>query len=113
MDFYDKDYFKLDVFAVLHHGINVYNYFTDFCTVKTLLYTSRNLGSLYTATWAARVNENEYLKKSVQESLTHGNGTVVLTFPYAIGESETMPPCDWRYNDGVRDGRIWDVINGR
>lgn len=113
MDFYDKKYFDLDIFAVLHHGINVYNYFTDYCKVKTLLYTSRNVGSLYTATWAARKEENAYLQAAVEESLSHGNGTVVLTFPYKVGTSETMKPCDWRYTNGKRDGRIWDVINGR
>lgn len=113
MDFYDKEYFELEVFSVLHHGINVYDYFTDFCTVKTLLYTNRNVGSLYTATTHAKVAENTYLQESALESLSHGNGTVVLTFPYKVGSSKTMPACDWRYNDGKRDGKIWDVVGGR
>ena len=113
MDFYEEDYFDLDVFAVLHHGINVYDYFTDYCTLKTILYTTRNLGSLYTATFAERPEENAYLKKSAKEVLSHGNGTVVLTFPYEIGTSQTMEPCDWRYDNGVRNGKIWDVIGGR
>lgn len=113
MDFYDKEYFELDVFAVLHHGINVYDYFTDYCTLKTILYTTRNLGSLYTATFAERPEENAHLKKAAQECLSHGNGTVVLEFPYKIGTAKTMEPCDWRYDGGVRNGKIWDVIGGR
>lgn len=113
MDLYDKEYFELDVFSVLHHGINVYNYFTDYCTLKTILYTSRNVGSLYTATWAARLEENEYLKKAAKESLSPGTGTLVLTFPYTIGSFEREKPLDWKYTDGIRDGRIWDVSGGR
>ena len=33
MGFYDKEYFELDMFSVLHHGINVYDFFTVYCTV--------------------------------------------------------------------------------
>jgi beta-lactamase superfamily II metal-dependent hydrolase len=113
MDMYDKEYFELEFFSVLHHGINVYNYFTDYCKVDTLLYTNRETQSLYTATWAARKTENEYLKTQVKESLAHGDGTVILTFPYKIGTSTKAAPLDWKYNDGERDGKIWDVINGR
>lgn len=113
MDFYDKDYFDVEVFAVLHHGINVFDYFTDYCTIDTLLYTSRNHGSMYTATWAAREEENEYLKETAAENLSHGDGTVILAFPYKVGSSENAPLCDWRYDNGERPGKIWDVINGR
>lgn len=113
MDFYDKEYFDLDVFAVLHHGINVYDYFTDYCTLNTVLYTTRNLGSLYTATFAERPEENAHLKEVSKEYLSHGNGTVILSFPYQTGTAKTAEPCDWRYDGGVRKGKIWDVIGGR
>ena len=113
MDLYEKEYFELDVFSVLHHGINVYDYFTDYCDIKTLLYTNRSVGSLYTATVHAKVNENAYLQESALESLSHGNGTVVLSFPYSVGSSKTMEPCDWRYNNGEREYHIWDVVGGR
>jgi hypothetical protein len=113
MDFYEEEYFDLDVFAVLHHGINVFDYFTDYCTLNTILYTSRNLGSMYTATFAERPEENAHLKEVAKECLSHGTGTVVLTFPYTIGTAKTMEPCDWRYDNGVRNGKIWDVIGGR
>jgi beta-lactamase superfamily II metal-dependent hydrolase len=114
MDMFDKEYFELDMFSVLHHGINVYNYFTDYCKIKTLLYTNSEVGSLYTATWAARKTENAHLQESVEESLAHGKGTVILTFPYKVGTSKKAAGFDWKYNsDGERDYKIWDVINGR
>lgn len=113
MDFYEQDYFELELFSVLHHGINVYDYFTDYCDIKTLLYTNNTVGSLYSATEFARVNENANLQKSVLESLSHGNGTVVLSFPYRVGSAEIMEPCDWRYNNGKRQSLIWDVVGGR
>lgn len=113
MDFYDKEYFDIDIFSVLHHGINVYDFFTDYCTLDVVLYTNRTVGSLYSDTFAARLEENEHLKSVAKECLAHGNGTVVLTFPYVKGTAETKPPCDWRYNDGERPHLIWDVIGGR
>lgn len=113
MGFYDKEYFELDMFSVLHHGINVFDYFTDYCTIKTLLYTNRTVGSLYSETKYARLEENAHLQESVVESIAHGDGTVVLTFPYKIGSAEIMEPLDWKYNNGVRDHRIWDVVGGR
>ena len=113
MDFYDKEYFDMDVFSVLHHGINVYNHFTDYCDIKTLLYTNRRVGSLYTATNLEKVAENAHLQESALESLSHGNGTVVLTFPYSVGTSEIMEPCDWKYHNGERPHKIWDVFQGR
>ena len=113
MDFYDKEYFELDMFSVLHHGINVYDYFTDYCTIKTLLYTNRTLGSLYTETKYAMIEENKRLQESVVESVAHGDGTVILTFPYEIGSYERANPLDWKYTNGERDHRLWDVVGGR
>ena len=113
IDFYDKEYFTLDVFSVLHHGINVYNNFTDYCDIKTLLYTNRTVGSLYTATNLTKKAENAHLQESALESLAHGEGTIVLTFPYKVGTAKTMEPCDWRYHDGKRPHKIWDVLSGR
>ena len=104
MNLYEKDYFDLDVFSVLHHGINVYDYFTDYCKVDTVLYTNWRLGSLYQETpeyLSARIEENSHLQESALESYSHGNGTVVLTFPYKVGTAEIMEASDWRYNRGT------------
>lgn len=109
MNMYDASYFDLDVFAVTHHGINVYNYFTDYMTVKTLLYTSWREGSIYENTSVhARESENIHLKESALEAYSYGNGTVVLSFPYTVGTAQTMPPCDWRYNNGKPNRTVFE-----
>ena len=113
MSFYDKEYFELDMFSVLHHGINVFDYFTDYCTIKTLLYTNRTVGSLYTETKYARLEENKHLQEVVEESVAHGDGTVIMTFPYTIGSYERANPLDWKHNNGERDHKLWDVVGGR
>lgn len=102
MMLYDKDYLDVEVMAVLHHGINVFNYFTDYCTVDTYLYTVWRTGSLWEpGSTYGRDEENAYMQSTALENLSHGGGTVVLTFPYTVGTSEKMPACDWRYNFGT------------
>jgi len=100
MNIFEKDYFVLDVFAVFHHGINVYEYFTEYCTLKTVLYTSFREASIWDpkVAYLARVEDNEILRNSCEEYVSHGGGTVVLTFPYEVGTYEKLPPCDWRYH---------------
>ena len=109
MQMYDKDWFQYDVFAVFHHGINVHEYFTSYCELKTVLYTAFRESSVWEETTRAdlaRVEDNEHLKSSCLEYVSHGNGTVVLTFPYAVGSYEVMEPCDWRYDGGVKKSTI-------
>lgn len=92
---YGKEYLNVDVFNVLHHGINTIDLFTNYCTAKTALFTSwstngqnKNLGQ----------NENQYLKENVEEYYAWGTGTVMLTFPYQVGEAEILPKKEWIYN---------------
>jgi len=101
MAIFDKSYFDMEVFAVFHHGINVYDYFTNYITVDTVLYTSYRLGSIYKdpSITSARVEENALLQEKAQESISHENGTVVLSFPYKVGSAEIMKPFDWKYNE--------------
>lgn len=99
MKIYDKEYFDLDVMAVFHHGINVYDYFTEYISVDTLLYTSFRAGSIWTdGTWKEAKEANTNLQGSVKEYYHRGDGTVVLTFPYKVGEARILQPCDWKYN---------------
>lgn len=98
MRMYNKEYFVMDVLAVMHHGINVYDFFTAYCTFKTALYPNNTTGSRYESGTYARINENEFLKKSAVEYMSFGEGTVVLTFPYKVGTAETLPPTEWIYN---------------
>jgi len=103
---YDKEYFDLEIFSVLHHGINAYDYFTDYCTIDTLLYTSFRTASIYEpSSKYAMVEGNKHLQESVVEYMSHGEGTLVLRFPYEIGSYDKLPPCDWRYNIGKKPVR--------
>lgn len=100
MKYFDREYFDVDIFSSLHHGINVYNYFTDYMTVDTLLYTSWRAGSIWTnGTWQEAIEQNEHLRNVVTEYYHRGDGTVILTFPYKIGSAEIAAPCDWRYSE--------------
>jgi beta-lactamase superfamily II metal-dependent hydrolase len=102
MSIFDESYFDVEVFAVFHHGINVYDYFTNYITVDTVLYTSYRLGSIYKdpKITSSRVEENALLQQKAKESISHENGTVVLSFPYKVGEAEIMEPFNWKYNEG-------------
>ena len=106
MRIYDSDYFNLDVFAVFHHGINVYDRFTDYCNLKTILYPNYRTASYHTADDYTREAENNHLKESALESMAFGDGTKVLTFPYEIGSAETLDLFKWEYHNGVRGEEI-------
>ena len=106
MEMYDPSYFSMDVYAVFHHGINVWDYFTDYALtdVKTVLYPGFRTGSLWNADTdpilGAR-ERNQHLQELVEEYVSRGGGTVILTFPYTVGTYEIAPSFDWRYNGGV------------
>lgn len=100
MSTYDSDYFNLDVFAVFHHGLNVYDVFTDFCTYKTVLYTSYLTGSVEAGDPVySREAENQHLRESCLEYMAHGDGVKVLTFPYEVGTAECKEPWEWIYGE--------------
>ncbi len=84
---------QLDVFTVLHHGHNTRDIFTDYCQIKTALFPVLR-GKMP----AHRTNENNHLKEVVQEWFASYDGTVVLTFPYRVGEAKCLPHFDWIYN---------------
>lgn len=102
MNLYEESYFETDIFVILHHGINVYNYFTDYMTLKTVLFPNFRVGSVWEPSRVdlARVEDNAYLKNAAAECISCENGTVVLTFPYHIGEAKTLGPREWIYNGG-------------
>ena len=102
MNMYEQSYFDMELFVILHHGINVYNYFTDYMTLKTVLFPNFRVGSVWEPSRVdlARVEDNEYLKNAAAECISCENGTVVITFPYNIGEAKTLGPREWIYNGG-------------
>ena len=86
---YDKDYLVMDIITPNHHGINVYNDFTDLCTYDVILYTSFRAGSIWdTRADLAAVAQNDHMKEKAKEVFHHGDGSVTLTFPYVIGTAE-------------------------
>ena len=103
MSLYEPSYYAVDIFAVLHHGMNVYQYFVDSMEVKTLLYPCFRAGSLYSNKYPnfAREDENESMRTKAEEFYSHGEGTVVMTFPYKVGTAKIMEPCKWQYSGGM------------
>lgn len=93
---YDAEDFEMDIMAVSHHGINVHNEFSDFITVKTLLYPNFGIygsfeeGQSWGGSWQASVTRNEYLQENVLESFSYLDGTQVLTFPYKVGTAQSL-----------------------
>ena len=110
MNMFDESYLELDMFVVLHHGINSYDYFTDYITPKTVLYPNYQVGSIwygvpegYRKANLETVEGNEHLVEVAEEVYSCENGTVVLTFPYKLGQAEILEPCDWKYTNGKRN----------
>ena len=93
---YDEEDFEMDIMAVQHHGINVHNEFSDFITVKTLLYPNFGTqgsfleGQSWGGSWQASVYRNEYLQENVLECISYLDGTQVLTFPYELGTAKSL-----------------------
>lgn len=103
MRIYDKSYFEVDIMAVFHHGINVYDVFTDFITYKTAVYPTIDtdgptvgVGSAY-----IRPEQNKKLRDKALEQFSWGDGPKVMTFPYKVGSVESLPPTQFD-NNGER-----------
>lgn len=92
-DMYDKDYFDLNLYQVPHHGINVYKQLTNrLGTIQTAIYPTQELGTVNgEGSFIGRKSQNAHLMSVALESLSWGDGTKVLTFPYEIGTSQSLP----------------------
>lgn len=98
----DKSYFEIDIYATPHHAINMYDDFSSILKVDTLLYTSFLAGSIWQdGTWRQAQAANDNIKKQVKEYYHYGDGTIILTFPYALGKAERLPAQDWKYDGGM------------
>ena len=93
MSAYDKKYFHLDMFATLHHCLNTFDDFTDFCKIKTAIFTRASEPKTNAA-------ENQHLKEVSGEWFTREEGPRVLTFPYSVGSSKILEHFKWIYNEG-------------
>lgn len=100
---YDQEYLDMNIMAVQHHGVNVHNGFTDYIKVKTLLYPYYGIdgvfkeGQDWPGSWQASVYRNQYLHNRAEESLSYGDGTKVLVFPYKVGTAISLPRREERY----------------
>lgn len=103
MDMFDSTYFDIDIYQAAHHGKNIFNAFTNHCAyIGTVLYPTYKLGSASPeGNFAGRAMQNEYLKSKAKEAITYAYGTKVLTFPYEIGTSITLPETEWKYNNNT------------
>lgn len=95
MEMYSREYLTLDMFSVLHHTINTWDPFTDYCTVQTVLGTKRGEPTV-------RIERNQRLKEASKEWLRTDDGTRVLTFPYVVGESKVKPHIEWIYHKDIQ-----------
>ena len=96
---FDKEYLAMDIFVPFHHGINVYDQFTEQCTYDVVLYPSWRAMSI----WETRADlkaeeENNNLKAKAKEVYHYGEGTMVLTFPYKLGTAQRMEKFDTVYS---------------
>ena len=98
MEIFSKEYFDIDVYQMPHHGLNVYIEFANYCKrLQTLLYPTYVIGTPG-ATGENISPQNKYFEDKAEESMSFGTGTHVLTFPYAVGEYETLPRWEWKYH---------------
>ena len=100
---YNRDYLDLDMMTLMHHGFNTHDYFTDYCKLKTLLVTAKDV------TPVRQANENNYLKSKVEEHFSWGDGAKVMTFPYTVGSYETLPKNQWIYHDRYTRREQWNI----
>lgn len=109
---YDEEDFVMDIMAVQHHGINVHNEFSDFITVKTLLYPNMGTQGMYKTgvswggSWQASEDRNEYLQGKALESISYIDGTQVLTFPYKVGTAKSLGNKRTRVDVSSDESRI-------
>lgn len=110
-EIYSRDYLKLDMFTLNHHGFDISNTFTDYSSIKTLLITRED-----EITPNRTRREMRHLLENVQEFYHYGEGTKVFTFPYQIGSAETLPLMERIYNKGeqrMKTARVQYTVPGR
>lgn len=94
LQIFDDSYFDFAIYEVPHHGGNNFEQFTRHIQTKTVV-----VGGAELATTAfGRLNryaQQLYLRSKSEEYLTYGQGGLVFTFPYQVGEYERLPLIDW------------------
>ena len=86
---YNPLFLSFDVMTAMHHGSDTWNDFTDFSSVKTVLIPRHVF---------VESEANLYLKEKAEEVMIYGDGSKVLTFPYKVGTTVTLPHMEWIYH---------------
>jgi hypothetical protein len=86
---YSPLFLCFDVMTAMHHGSDTWNDFTDFSSVKTVLIPRHVF---------VESEANLYLKEKAEEVMIYGDGSKVLTFPYKVGTTVTLPHMEWIYH---------------
>jgi len=97
---YNQEMFDLTMLSVFHHGQNVYDSYVNYFDYKVAIYPTFVVGS-QTADW--QTDENEILQKNAVESISWGDGTKILTFPYELGTVESLEMRKWIYDPGRKE----------
>lgn len=92
---YNQEYFDLDLLSVFHHGQNAFDSYVKYFSYKVAIYPTFIVGS-QTANY--QTEENQIIQDKALESMSWGDGTKVLTFPYQIGTVKSLPMRDWIYD---------------
>ena len=100
LEIFDDEYFDIDIYQAPHHGGNVYNQFSSHIKTNTVLYpTNDSERDTVKTSLLGRWVQNMYLKSLADEALDWGDGGIVLTFPYTVGNYEVLPHTQWIYNE--------------
>ncbi|MBE6592215.1 MAG: hypothetical protein E7646_09265 [Ruminococcaceae bacterium] len=102
MRLYEPSTLTFDVYFVLHHGSNVTQEWIDAMTCTTVMHPYH----YFDTASALNVALTEKAFKAGGEYLVEGDGTVVLTFPYKVGEFKRLSHNTWKYHQGQK--RVWD-----
>lgn len=98
--FYSLDYLDVDIMGVFHHGANVHTEFIECYKAETLLYPYVGARGIR---FLDEYKINEELQEAAVEYYHYGNGTKMLTFPYKIGTTKSLPMLDWKYHQDLSD----------
>ena len=94
LEIFDDSYFDLAIYVTPHHGGNVYDRITSHLQYKTVVNSSSYFSEAANGL-LSRLEQQEYLISRSEEHLAWGDGGLVFSFPYSVGEYERLPKVDW------------------
>ena len=92
----------MNVMVAYHHTFDTWSTFTDFCKMDTILVTRHE---------AYESAINKHFLEAAKEHYAYGKGTVVLTFPYHVGEAKTNAPIERIYTTADVYPAVEETVN--